>query len=102
MIFAELEYEGDYDAIHHQLVAFLSKHFSRVDSGYQSDSWIWIFDGGEKVAVDSFSSMKHQVKSAKPGPHVQGVIETLQREYKVTIYESPEFEAHEDPPRGHV
>ena len=96
MIFAELEYEGEYGDIHDELVSLFSKSFRHVESGHQGDSWIWILDGVEKVAVDSFSSMKHQVKSATPGPHVQRVVEALQCKYRLKIYENPELEAHED------
>lgn len=46
--------------------------------------------------LDSFSSMKHQVKVAdKDSVLVQKVIEVLQQKYKVVVYETPEPEAHE-------
>lgn len=95
MIFAELEYEQDYSALHDELVAFLNRSFSNVQSGLQGDSWIWILDGGEKVAIDTFSSMKHQVKSATNGPHVQKVIDALKSRYKLRILDIPEPEGHE-------
>jgi hypothetical protein len=66
-----------------------------VESGIQGDSWIWILDGGEKVQIDTFTSMKHQVKSAKPGPHLQNVIEALRGTYQMKVYESPMPEGHE-------
>ncbi len=71
MIFAELEYQKHYSDVHAELLAVVDKHFSRVQSGLQGDSWIWIFDGEEKVAIDTFTSMKHQIKSAKAGAHVR-------------------------------
>lgn len=95
MIFAEMEYPGSYEQIHGELVAFLSKHFFRVESGLQCDSWVWILDGAEKVAIDTFTSMKHQVKSPKPGPHVQAVIEALLTNYTLKVCDEPELEAHE-------
>lgn len=98
MIFAELQYPQHYSDFHDGLLAFLRKHFLQVDAGHQGDSWIWILDGGEKVAIDTFTSMKHQVRSAKPGPHVQKVIRILQSEYSVRIYQTPELEGHEDGP----
>ena len=58
MIFAEIEYQKHYSDFHAELLAFVGKHFSQVQSGLQGDSWIWILDGEEKVAIDTFTSMK--------------------------------------------
>lgn len=96
MIFAEMEYPGDYWDFHAELKTFLAAHFQEVQSGLQSDSWFWIFDGGEKVALDTFTSRNHQIKSASPGPHVQQVIATLSGRYHLNIYPEPELEGHED------
>lgn len=96
MIFADLEYAGEYWDFHEELKAFVYSHFSLVESGLQSDSWFWIFDDEEKVAIDTFSSMKHQVKSAKAGAHVEHVIATLRLKYAVRMYPEPELEGNED------
>lgn len=96
MIFAELRYPGGYEDAHDELLALVRARFSEVESGIQGDSWIWILDGGEKVALDTFSSMKHQVKSPKPGPHVARVIDALKERYEVALYSEPECEPHED------
>ena len=96
MVFAEMEYEKHYSDFHAELLAFVDRHFSRVRSGLQGDSWIWILDGEEKVAIDTFTSMKHQIKSPKAGAHVQKVLETLRRQFELKVYEEPELEAHED------
>lgn len=96
MIFAEMNYPSPYEDFHSELSSFLSAHFSQVKSGLQGDSWFWIFDGGEKVAIDTFSSMKHQIKSARAGPHVQSVIDTLRSRYSVNVYETPTLEGHEE------
>jgi hypothetical protein len=96
MIFAQIEYQEHYSDFHAELLAFVGRHFSQVQSGLQGDSWIWILDGGEKVAIDTFTSMKHQIKSPKAGAHVRKVIETLLSRFDMKVYEEPELEAHED------
>jgi hypothetical protein len=98
MIFAEMEYQEHYSDLHPELSAFVSRNFSKVEHGLQGDSWIWILDEGEKVAIDTFTSMKHQIKSPKAGPHVQKVVDLLKRRYKLRVYEKPELEGHEDEP----
>jgi len=96
MIFAELEYPDRYEDFHDELLAFVRSRFAEVESGLQGDSWIWIMDGDEKVTLDTFSSMKHQVKSPKPGRHVEDVINAMKEEFAIKIYGEPELEAHED------
>ncbi len=96
MIFADVDYPSGYEDFHGELVSFLNAHFAHVESGLQGDSYCLVLDGGEKVSIDTFSSMKHQVKSAIAGPHVQKVISTLQLRYKLKVYKRPEPEAHED------
>ena len=93
VIFAELEYQQHYSDVHDELLAFVRRHFSEVQAGHQGDSWIWILDGGEKVAIDTFTSMTHQIKSAAPGAHVQSVVDTLRRQFDVKVYEQPVPEA---------
>jgi len=96
MIFAELQYEQDYSEMHFELVEYLKPKFPRLDCGLQGDSWIWIFDGDEKVAIDTFSSMKHQIKSeSSKGYLASQVIKTLSAKYKLTKYDDPELEHHE-------
>ncbi len=96
MIFAQMQYEKEYADFHQELAAYLALHFSKIKSGLQGDSWFWILDGEEKVAIDTFSSMKHQIKSKKAGPHVKKVIDTLSLKYKLLVYEKPKLEEHED------
>lgn len=96
MIFAEMEYPGEYWEFHEELKQYLSKNFESVEHGLQADSWLWIHIDKNKVAIDTFSSMKHQVKSAEPGAHVQQVISVLQDKYKITVYSAPKLEGHEN------
>lgn len=95
MIFAELECDDEYSMVHDGLAGHIKEHFASVRAGIQGDSWIWILDGGEKVAIDTFTAMKHQVKSATNGAHVQKVIEVLKLKYKLKVFEVPEPEPHE-------
>jgi hypothetical protein len=95
MIFATMEYQKHYSDFHAELLAFVERHFSRVESGLQGDSWIWILDGEEKVGIDTMTSRKHQIKSPKAGAHVQQVIDTLRLGFQLRVYEKPEPEAHE-------
>jgi hypothetical protein len=96
MIFAEMEYPGEYWEFHEELKQYLSQHFKSVEHGLQADSWFWIHIEKNKVAIDTFSSMKHQVKSTEPGSHVQQVISVLQEKYNVNVYSAPKLEGHED------
>jgi hypothetical protein len=96
MIFAELVYQNHYSDLHAELLAFVGAHFSIVQAGLQSDSWIWILDGEEKVAIDTFTSRKHQVKSLSSGTHVRHLIDTLRMRYKLKVLEVPQLEGHED------
>ena len=97
MIFADLDYEGDYWDHHDRIVALITRQFANVESGHQCDSWIWVREGEHKVAVDSFSSMKHQVKSrTRNNPLVAKVISCLKTKYDVRVFEEPEVEPHEE------
>ena len=95
MIFAAVEYPQAYPEVHHDLVRFLCTKFPNVESGIQGDSWIWIQIGDERVAIDTFSSMKHWIKSSRPGDHVDSVIQALKTRFVVHVLSSPEREAHE-------
>ena len=67
----------------------IRSQFSDVEAGLQGDSWIWIFDGDDKVEIDTFSSMKHQIKSCTAGSHVQQVIDALRAKYDVQVFNPP-------------
>lgn len=95
MVFAEIEHREHYSELHAEPLAFVGARFAKVQSGLQGDSWIWILDGEEKVAIDTFTSMKHQIKSPRPGAHVRNVIEALRTRFAVKVYEEPGLEAHE-------
>ena len=96
MIFATLNYQGDYASQHHLIHKHLAASFAEVQEGLQGDSWIWIGETGQKVAVDSFTSMKHEVKAKTADSSLaKKVIEVLEELYDVTVFDPPELEAHE-------
>lgn len=95
MIFAELNYDCSYEEAHDGLEAVLRRNFSAVESGHQGDSWFWVRFGDGKVAIDTFTSMRHQVKAEARGPHVQLVLDLLAQHFPLLIYEPPEPEGHE-------
>ena len=96
MIFAKLNYKGEYSAKHRLLVKQLAAEFADVEDGLQGDSWIGINENGEKVSVDSFTSMQHEVKAAnKNSALAPRVIKVLERFYNVTVHVPPQPEAHE-------
>ena len=95
MVFAKIHYSKPYEEMHDGMLSFLESRFDRVQGGLQCDSWIWIHFGHDKVAVDTFTSMNHEVKSATHGKHVGEVMRALQEKYQVEVYPEPETEAHE-------
>jgi hypothetical protein len=96
MVFADLTYPQRYEEKHEELCSLLKSRFSHVESGLQCDSWILVRFGEDKVAVDTFTSMTHQVKSSRAGKHVQEVIAVLKEQFTVSVRKEPEWEAHED------
>jgi hypothetical protein len=92
LTFAEIKYPSQYADAHAEIVTLLEGCFSNVRSGLQGDSWIWIVDADEKVAIDTFSSMTHQVKSYEAGPLVQKVINALRTKFDVSVFEHPREE----------
>lgn len=89
MIFADVIYQQEYADVHAEMVALIREHFVNVKAGLQGDSWIWIEDNTDKVAIDTFSSMRHQVKSYKAGPLVQRVVDALRDKYDVQVLDQP-------------
>ena len=96
MIFAALNYEGDYSRQHRLLHKILAANFPDVQEGLQGDSWIQILRDGQKVSLDSFTSMTHEVKArSEHSDFANEVIAILSRSYKVTVLDPPQIEAHE-------
>ncbi len=90
-----MKYQEAYRNVHPDLVSLLSTYFAEVQHGLQGDSWMNITVEQASVDVDTFTAMKHQIKSDKAGPHVDKVIQVLKLKYEVDVFEKPEFEPHE-------
>ena len=83
--------------MHRELVKFIERRFSSVESGHQGDSWIWVLGENDKVQIDTFTAMNHQIKSPyRDSELVHEVIRELKSNYSVSIYPEPELEAHEE------
>ena len=97
MVIAELRYQGHYDGQHDKLVDCLRETFPDLQSGHQGDSWIWIGEGDDKISIDTFYSMTHQVKAKnRQNPLLAVVLHNLQSAFEVDILENPEKEPDED------
>lgn len=97
MIFGEIVHEEHYYDVFPELLELVKSEFIEIQSGVQGDAWIWIFENSEKVAIDSFTSMRFQLKSDRSGAiFLEKVITVLQKKYKLYLYKEPEAEGHED------
>ncbi|MEW8441232.1 MAG: hypothetical protein AB2689_24040 [Candidatus Thiodiazotropha taylori] len=97
MIFAELQYDEHYEVMHKKLSSYIKSNFGFVRSGLQCDSWIWIQEDGEKVEIDTFSAMVHQIKTSnKESKLVHKVIEVLEKRYEIKVFNEPVLDPHEE------
>lgn len=96
MVFARLDYPDHYSDMHAKVFSCLEREFEKTEEGLQGDSYVWVFEGNEKVAVDTFTAMQHEVKCPdKDSLLVAKVIEALKKEFDVATYQQPELEPHE-------
>jgi hypothetical protein len=97
MIFGEIETSESYYDFYGELLEFTKRHFKNVESGLQGDAYIWITNEGEKVSLDTFSSMRFQIKAdVASGSLVKEVINAVKAQYPVQIYCEPIPEGHEN------
>jgi len=96
MIFAEFIKEQDYYLFYYELVDFMKEKYENVESGLQGDAWIEITKGQEKVTIDTFTSMRFQIKYRLVGGLLlEDVISKLKNEYQIHVFDKPEPEVHE-------
>jgi hypothetical protein len=87
--FAVIEHDRSYGDFYDELLAYIEKHFARIQSGLQGDAWIWITQDGQKVAVDTFTAMQFEIKSDRRNALLQAVIDTIRKKYPVRLYDPP-------------
>jgi hypothetical protein len=95
MIFAELLYDTHYNDTHDEIEALLRCHFPDIECGFQCDSHFTIRAADTEVRVDTFSCMRHEVKSRERSDLVEQVIGVLETRYRLTIFDPPKFEGDE-------
>lgn len=96
MIYAKLRYSEHYSEKHDEILSCLRRDFEKVEEGLQGDSWVWVFDKDDKVQIDTFTAMHHEVKCSNRDSILVGkVIDSLKKEFDVEAYDQPEFEPHE-------
>lgn len=95
MVFAEIQYTPPYADMHETMVRLLGGHFEHIESELQSDSYIWVRAGEQRVEVDTFTSMRHEVKAWGPSELLDRVLEVLSLEYMLWIFDPPVREGHE-------
>ena len=97
MIYAKFIYDEHYSDMHDEMLACIVHNFERVEHGHQGDSWIWIHQGANKAAIDTFSAMQHEVKSQSSDlMFIQQVVDVLKNSFTLQVYTQPELESHED------
>lgn len=93
MVIGEIIHEQHYVDVFQGLLELINTMFENVDSGIQGDAWIWIFEEEEKVSLDTFSSMRFQIRvEKKDGQLLDKILSILESKYKLSLYEEPEFE----------
>jgi len=97
MIFAEIKSSQSYYDLYPELLEVIEGIFENVQSGVQGDAWIWVEQGDEKVALDTFSSMQFQIKSTQPSSILlKKVISELEKRFDLIIYPQAIIEGHDD------
>jgi hypothetical protein len=87
MIIGEILHEEPYDDVFYDLLKPIENNFQNVESGIQGDAYIWIFENGEKVSLDTFTSLRFQLKSQQSrGFLTEQVLSIIKTQFKFYIY----------------
>ncbi len=96
MIFAEIFTDQHYNKFYSEVDSVIRSNFESVESGLQSDGWIWVLRDKEKVAIDTFSSMLFEVKCVDPRSKLlASVLNCLKENFELNVFDKPEYENHE-------
>lgn len=96
MVFAEIVTDQHYNDYFNVIDKLIRAEFKNVQSGLQSDGWIWVTDSDDKVAIDTFSSMFFEVKCDNENSELlKSVIASLEEKFELNIFEKPVKEEHE-------
>lgn len=96
MIIGEILHDGHCEDVFHYLLKLIEHNFQNVESGSQGDAYIWIYERDEKVSLDTFTSMRFQLKAQKSGGLLtERVLSIIKTQFEFYLYEVPEIEAHE-------
>ncbi len=88
VIFGELD-ESSFTIVERALKA----RYSKVMSGQQGDSWIWVFHRGGKIEIDTFYSYKLEIRGArKQFGLVQEIINIIRPLCVVTEFDPPKID----------
>ncbi len=88
-VFGIVEHTEPYADVYGDLLAHLRTTFSGVESGIQSDAWIWILRDGVKVAVDTFYATQFEVSADSDHALVRDVIAAIQSRFPIRRYDPP-------------
>lgn len=73
-----------------ELLQVLKQKFPDLTYGQQCDDWIWIQDGTQKVAIDTFTSILMQVKADSQSVELLSkVIPVITKHYKLRMIDPP-------------
>ncbi|GAA6136942.1 hypothetical protein NBRC116583_06890 [Arenicella sp. 4NH20-0111] len=96
MIFAEIVTDQHYNDFFQVVDEIIREKFEDVESGLQSDGWIWVKESDDKVVIDTFSSMLFEVKcSNRNSQLLSSVIGLLKEKLELNIFSKPVLEEHE-------
>ena len=97
MIYGEIISDKNYYDFYPELLELIQRNFENVEAGVQGDAYIWIMNENEKIALDTFTSMRFQIKSNRyGGTLLESVIQLLESKLSVYMYEKPEIEVNDD------
>jgi len=79
-----------------ELVSQIQSLGYQVQSGFQGEGWIWIECPNGRIEIDEFTSYNYEIKGPlQANEDIIKLVGKLHPQYKITLYDEPELEAHE-------